>query len=123
MGARRAVADFEQATGTSLPAPLPYPSAVGAVRALYTLATWSVFVLACRRGLADRAWRLFVVTAILTVGLVLIRPWTVGDFTSLWRDRAAAGDPVACGSAAAALAIAWLLAASIQRNQSRSKVR
>lgn len=119
-GARMAVADFELATLTDLPSLLPRPSAVGAARGLYTLATWSVFVLACRRVLVTRTWRPFVLPAIMAVGLALIRPWTVNDFTTLWMDRVAAGDPVACGSAAGAAAMGGLLAASAHRSQSRS---
>ena len=119
-GARMAAADFELATLTGLPALLPYPSAIGAARGLYTLATWSVFVLACRRALSHWTWRPFVVPAMMAVGLALARPWTVDDFTTLWLDRVAAGDPVACGSAAAAAVIAGLLVASVHRSQSRS---
>lgn len=121
VGARMAVADFELATLTDLPTLLPRPSIVGAARGLYTLATWSVFVLACRRALSHRTWRPFVLPAIMAVGLALIRPWTVDDFTTLWMDRVAAGDPVACGSAAAAAAMAGLLAINVQRSQSRSR--
>ena len=119
-GARMAAADFELATLTGLPALAIYPSAIGAARGLYTLATWSVFVFACRRALGHWTWRPFVVPAIMAAGLALVRPWTVDDFTTLWLDRMVAGDPVACGSAAAAAAMAGLLAASLQRSQSRS---
>jgi hypothetical protein len=119
-GARIAGADFQAATLAALPAVLPRPSVLGAVRGIYTLATWSVFVLACRHALDDRSWRPFVLPAIMAIGLALIRPWTVGDFNTLWKDRAVAGDPVACVSAAAVIAMVALLAASAQRSQSRS---
>ena len=59
----------------------------------------------------------------MTIGLALIRPWTVDDFTTLWIDRAAAGDPIACGSAAAIVVVAGLLGATGQRSQSRSNPR
>lgn len=118
-GARMAAGDFEAATLNVLPAVLPRPSLLGAVRGLYTLATWSVFVLACRRALEDRSWRPFLLPAIMAIGLALIRPWTVGDFTTLWKDRAADGDPVACASAAAAVVMIALLGAT-QRSQRRS---
>jgi hypothetical protein len=120
-GARMAAGDFEAATRAVLPAVLPRPSILGAVRGLYTLATWSAFVLACRTALEERTWRPFVLPAIMAVGLALIRPWTVDDFTTLWKDRVAAGDPVACASAAAVVAMVALLAASNQRSQRRSK--
>jgi hypothetical protein len=99
---------------------LPRPSILGAVQGLYTLATWSAFVLACRTALEERAWRPFVLPAIMTIGLALIRPWTVDDFTTLWKDRVAARDPVACASAAAVVVMVGLLAGSYQRSQSRS---
>jgi hypothetical protein len=121
VGTRLAVASFESSAGVVLPTLLPGPSAIGAARGLYTLATWAAFVLACRSALADRSWRHFVLPAFLTVALALIRPWTVGDFTALWATRIAAGDVVACASAAAAAAITGLLGISVQRNQSRSK--
>jgi hypothetical protein len=119
-GARMVALDFQAATLSALPAALPRPTLLGAVRGLYTLATWSVFVLACRSALEDRSWRAFVLPAIMAIGLALIRPWTVDDFTTLWTERAAAGDPVACTSAAAVVAMAALLAANSQRSQSRS---
>lgn len=118
-GARMAAWDFQAATSSALPAVLPRPTVLGAVRGLYTLATWSVFVLACRSALAGRSWRPFVLPAIMAIGLALIRPWTVGDFTTLWTDRAAAGDPVACASAVAVVAMVALLGGA-QRSQSRS---
>jgi hypothetical protein len=120
VGSRMAAWEFEVATSIALPAALPRPSLLGAVRGLYTLATWSVFVLACRSALEDRSARPFVLPAVMTIVLALIRPWTVGDFTTLWMDRAVAGDPVACASAAAAVVMIALLAAASQRSQSRS---
>jgi hypothetical protein len=119
-GARMAAGDFAAATLAVLPAVLPRPSILGAVQGLYTLATWSAFVLACRTALEERAWRPFVLPAIMTIGLALIRPWTVDDFTTLWKDRVAARDPVACASAAAVVVMVGLLAGSYQRSQSRS---
>lgn len=118
-GAQIAASDLRAVTGLPFPSALPRPSAAGALQGLYTLATWTVFVLACRAALARRRWQPFIVPAVLSVGLALIRPWTVDDFTGLWRDRVAAGDPVACVSAAAAVAMGALLAASVQRSQSR----
>lgn len=120
-GARIASADLMATTSLVPPAPLPRFTALALVRAVYTLATWSVFVLACRSALIDRSWRPFALPAVLTVGLILIRPWTVDDFTTLWGRRIADGDPVACASAGVAVAIAVLLGTSVQRSQSRSK--
>ena len=119
-GARIAAADFATATGAAMSNPLPLPSALAVIRGVYTLTVWSSFVFACRSALLLRAWRPFVLPAVLTVGLILIRPWTVDDFTSLWAERIAAADPVACVSLAAVVAMAALLTTSVQRSQSRS---
>lgn len=114
-GAHIAAADFQAAVPMDLPATLPRFTTTAAVQGIYTLATWSIFVLACRTALVTRTWRPFTLPAILTVGLMVIRPWTVGDFTSLWLRRIAAADPVACASAAAIPLLAGLLAISVQR--------
>ena len=119
-GARLAAADFAVTTGIAVSSSLPLPSALGAIRGAYTLLVWSTFVVACRSALVHRTWQPFGLPVVLTVGLILIRPWTVDDFTALWAERIAAADPVACVSVAAIVAIAALLVTSVQRNQSRS---
>jgi len=121
LGARTVASDYAVVAAIDVTSRLPPPSPLGIVRGLYTLATWSAFVLACRSALAERTWRPFLLPAVMTIGLALIRPWTVDDFTALWIDRAAAGDPIACGSAAAILVVVGLLGATDQRSQSRSK--
>lgn len=121
IGARMVASDYATVAAIDVTARLPLPSPIGIVRGLYTLATWSAFVLACRSALADRTWRPFLLPAVMTIGLALIRPWTVDDFTKLWIDRAAAGDPIACASAAAIVVVAGLLGATGQRSQSHSK--
>jgi hypothetical protein len=88
------------------------PSAACAFAGAYTLLTWSVFVLACRRALRRRTLRPFVAAAILAGGLVFARPWTVDDFTSHWSRGVVAGDIVAERSLALVFVIAALLAAS-----------
>ncbi len=116
VGAHLALSEFRLLVATGLPTTLPRFTARAALQALYTLATWSVFVLACRTALERRTWRPFVLPAILTIGLMVIRPWTVGDFTSLWLRRIAAGDLVACVSAAAIPLLAALLTLSVPRD-------
>ena len=119
-GTRIAASDLLIATGIALPSALPRPSATGALQGLYTLGTWTVFVLACRAALAWRSWRPLLAPAALSVGLALIRPWTVDDFVGLWRIRVAAGDVVACASLAGVGALAAVLAVAAHRSQSRS---
>ena len=121
VGARMVASDYAAVTAIDVTSRLHPPSTIGIVRGLYTLATWSAFVLACRSALTRRTWRPFLLPAVMTIGLALIRPWTVDDFTTLWIDRAAAADPIACGSAAAIVIVAALLGLSGQRSQSRSK--
>jgi len=82
LGARLAADQLLISTGIALGAALPGPSAIGTARGLYTLATWTSFVLACRHALAHRTWRPFIVPAVMSIGLALIRPWMVDDFTS-----------------------------------------
>lgn len=119
-GARMAAGDYTMTTAVVLPAALPRFTARAAAQGVYTLATWSIFVLACRTALVRRTWRPFALPAVLTLGLMVIRPWTVGDFTSLWVRRIATADPVACASVAAIAALSALLALSVQRSQSRA---
>lgn len=120
LGARLAADQLLISTGIALGAALPGPSAIGTARGLYTLATWTSFVLACRHALAHRTWRPFIVPAVMSIGLALIRPWMVDDFTTLWAQRVATGDLIACTSAAAIPALATLLGAGVQRSQSRA---
>jgi hypothetical protein len=94
----------------------PLPSARGAFNGAYTLVTWLVFVLACRQLLMQRALRPFVPVTILTAGLALLRPWTVGDFTSQWAAGVRSGDAPALASVALVFALAALLAASERRS-------
>jgi len=115
-----AASDLWISTGIALPSLLPRPSSAGALQGLYTLATWTVFVLACRTALARRSWWPFAAPAVLSIGLALIRPWTVDDFVGLWRSRVAAGDTVACASLVAVGALAALLAVAAHRSQRRS---
>ena len=110
-GARDAASAFALAGGLPMPAALPQPSFQAVWRGVYTLATWSVFVLASRHALITRSLRPFAPPALMSVVLALVRPWTVDDFVSLWRERALAGDPIACASLVwGAVVIALLIA-------------
>ena len=79
----------------------PWPSLRAVVHATYTLATWAVFVVCCRRALARRAWRPLWPVPAMTVGLVAIRTWTLDDVQSLWIERLMNGNPAAIVSTAA----------------------
>jgi hypothetical protein len=114
-GSHAVVRSFVDATGISFPTAVPQPSVRAAVSGVYTLLTWSVFVLACRRALVSRTVRPFVAPAILAVGLVVIRPWTVDDFAGFWFGGITTGSPAAVVSLALVFALAALLAASERR--------
>jgi hypothetical protein len=121
IGTRLVRHDLAATTGIILPAALPFVSPVGALQGLYTLATWTAFVVACRVALADRRWQPFALPAALSIGLALVRPWTVDDFTGLWIARLARGDAIAVLSLVSVGAIAAVLAIAAQRSQSRSR--
>jgi len=111
MSAPLVISSFERTSGltTAFPAPWPPVRAVGA--GLYTLLTWSAFVLGSRLALTRRSlWPLIPVPA-LTAGLMAIRPWTVDDFAATWGRRVVQGDPFAMGSLLGIPLIATLLVA------------
>lgn len=112
MGSAVVVQAFVETSGILPPGVLPAPSAAGTFSGVYTLVTWSVFVLASRRALVQRTFRPFLTPAILSVGLVVVRPWTVDDFTSRWAAEAASGSAPALGSVALVFMLAALLVAA-----------
>ena len=79
----------------------PWPSLRAVVHATYTLATWTVCVVCCRRALARRAWRPLWPVPLLTAGLMALRTWTLDDVQTLWIERLLNGDAVAVVSSAA----------------------
>lgn len=111
-GSYLVVESFVDATGVPVGEPIPAPSAAGAFSGLYTLLTWSVFVLACRHSLMQRALRPFVAPAILSAGLVILRPWTVDDFLSHWAAGVSTGSFVARLSLVLVFVLAAVLAAA-----------
>jgi len=107
---------FEEAANVHLSGPVPLPSAAATFSGVYTLGTWSVFVLACRTALVRRTLRPFVASAILAAGLVVIRPWTADEFTNHWAAGILAGTAAAWGSLALVFVLAGLLAAVERRS-------
>lgn len=110
-GSSGVVRAFGEASGIALPAAVPVPSFAAVISGVYTLATWSVFVLACRGALVRRTLRPFVPAAIMTAGLAVLRPWTVDDFTTHWAGGIAAADPRALASLALVFVVSALLVA------------
>jgi hypothetical protein len=64
-----------------------------------TLISWNSFVLSGQIAITRKSFRPLFVPAALSVALILTRPFTVGDLTSLWRQRIWQGDMVAIFSA------------------------
>jgi hypothetical protein len=119
-GAAAVIAGFGRQTvpaAVTIPAPQPYAIAAG----LYTLLTWSAFVIGARLSLVRRSMVPLLPVPVLTAGLVALRPWTVDEFASTWARRSADGDPVAVVSALAVPTLAACLALSRPgRPQARS---
>ena len=66
---------------------------------VFTLISWNSFVLASQYAIIKKSLRPLLIPAALSIVLMLIRPFTVGDFTSLWWRRTFEGDSVAIFSA------------------------
>lgn len=96
-----------------------WPGVTGRVigQGFFTLANWNSFILAIQYALIRKSWRPLMVPAALSVVLVLIRPFTVGDFTSLWRQRIFDGDGVAIFSALLIPLLSALLASALFSSQ------
>lgn len=78
-----------------------WPGVTGRVvgHGVLTLIGWNSFVLTGQLAIIRKSFRPLFIPAALSVALILIRPFTVGDFTSLWRQRIWQGDLVAIFSA------------------------
>jgi hypothetical protein len=95
LGARHAVAAFIAATGTSWSGSIPGASVEAVAAGAYTAITWTTFVAGSRLALARRSFVYLLPVPVLTVGLAIVRPWTVNDFASFWIAQSAAGDVTA----------------------------
>jgi hypothetical protein len=98
VGAAVVVSAFEEDAGVTAGQPLPFadPRALGI--GIYTLLTWTTFVLGCRLARHRETLVPLMMVVPLTAGMVALRPWTVDDFTSIWWRRLAEGDIVAVAS-------------------------
>jgi hypothetical protein len=103
---------FHAHTGATTSASVPAASFHAATIGGYTLLTWTTFVICARTALVRRSLRPFVLPAALTVGLVLVRPWTADDFTSHWAAQVIEGDPVAWASLLSAVGVGAALVGS-----------
>jgi hypothetical protein len=111
LGASIVVNEFVAMTGADIGGRVPPSSWIGTFRGLYTLTTWSVFVLACRAALVRHTFRPFIAVAVLTAGLVFVRTWTVDDFVAHWSDGVTTGSGPALASFALIFVVSALLVA------------
>jgi hypothetical protein len=86
---------FRLQTGCAVLGTASSQSLIAAAQAAYTLLTWGTFVVASRFALKLRSFKLLLVPSLLGVVLLFVRPWTVGDLTSLWIRRSCNAEPVA----------------------------
>jgi hypothetical protein len=114
------IQQFAATSAFAIPRDVPLPGAACAAAAGYTLLAWSAFVLGCRGALVRRSWRPFVPAALLAAGLLIVRRWTVDEFSSAWAAGIASGDPIAVGSLLLSFAIAGLLVASERDHRSHN---
>ncbi len=94
-GTSHIVEAFLRQTGFQREGSLLGSTIAGFSAGLYTLITWSTFIIAGQRALARRSFKPFWLPAILCIVLAMVRTMTVDDFTSYWADRVVEGDGVA----------------------------
>src|SRR5688572_22067365 len=114
-GANRVIESYSAHSGIQLTGSVPLTSGVAIFSGVYTLLTWTAFVIGSRASLARRSVRPLLPVPFLTVVLVLVRPWTVDDFTSIWWQRVRDGQLVAIASVLLIPLVAWLLASRVGR--------
>jgi hypothetical protein len=118
-GASLAMDSFHQETGLRCAG--DWPGAPGRVigQGVFTLISWNSFVLTSQLAIIRKSFRPLLVPAALSVVLILIRPFTVDDFTSLWRQRVWEGSPVAIFSALLIPLLSALLVWTLLRSRNR----
>lgn len=102
---------------------VPSPSLRAVVHATYTLITWTIFVVCCRRALARRSWRPLWPVPLMTLGLVAIRTWTLDDVRTIWYERLLNGDAAAVASSLAIpFLVIWMLRTGLTASTQRAAV-
>jgi hypothetical protein len=118
-GANLALDSFHAETGLRCAG--DWPGVAGRVvgQGVLTLISWNSFVLTSQLAIIRKSFRPLVVPTALSIVLILIRPFTVNDFTSLWRQRVWQGDPVAVLSALLIPLLSLLLVRILLRSSNR----
>jgi len=117
LGTWHVLSVFHAETGATTNGPLPFASPHAMLAGIYTLLTWTTFVVGSRVALERRSLWPLLPAPVLTAGLVALRPWTVDEFATTWWIRAGQGDLVALLSGA----MIPLLAGYLVRRSSLSR--
>jgi hypothetical protein len=111
-GAEAVVRAFDSKISSAAPASIPRASLHASMIGGYTLLTWATFVTCARTSLVRRSFSPLLLPAALTVGLVLVRPFTADDFTRHWAVQVVEGDLVAWLSLLSVIGLATALVKS-----------
>ena len=94
-GLQLVIAGFTAQTGFQIVGDHRTFTSVGVFQGIYTLVAWCTFIVSSHQALRRRALWPLLFPLVLSIILALIRPMTVGDFTSLWFKRIQEADFVA----------------------------
>ena len=108
IGTKLILDEFEHQTGLKSLADAPPNTLLGIFRSVYTMLTFVAGIICIQRAIALKRIQLLIVPIVMNLILAMIRPWTVGDFTSYWFRGAMNGELVASLSC---LAVAMTLGA------------
>jgi hypothetical protein len=86
------------------------------VHGVLTLIGWNSFLITGQIAIIRKSFRPLLIPAALTAALILTRPFTVDDFTSLWAQRVWQGVPVAIFSALLIPLLSMLLVWTLRRS-------
>jgi hypothetical protein len=104
-GAALAIQGYIHANGMRGTSALYGFTPVGAAQAVYTVITWSAFILCLQLSIARRSVLPMLAPLVLTIILVSVRTWTVSDFVAQWMQDAGRGQPAATLSFVAAISL------------------
>jgi len=116
-GTEQVVEAFRRETGLQCESGALGPSATGTALGIYTLITWSALVICAQRSIAGRTLRPLWLPIAMNLILAQVRPWTVGDLTTLWMQQVSRGDTAAILS----LALVPIVAAFLVWHQLRTR--
>ena len=94
-GLQLVIAGFTTQTGSQIVGDHRSFTSVGIFHGVYTLVAWCTFIVSSHQALRRRSFWPLLFPLVLSIILALIRPVTVGDFTSLWFRRIQEADFVA----------------------------